>query len=161
MLKIAQRPIPDIVDVFHNGVARVLTGGPLQAYPAASIADRKAWKEISSMNEHEVIISYDQREKSGTTSVQLRADTMGLDRQTVLDGLFAQVEKWSDLHSDHFWAMVAQLQGGHRDASGNTWITVQKLLDYRGIKRVHDTRDHGHRPVEVRETSEIIRSMEN
>lgn len=153
---------PDIADVFHDGVAAVLTALPLQVYPAAVIADKKnAWKEVESMGEHEVIIAFAQRENSGITSVQLRADATGLDRKMVLDSLFAQVDRFSDLHSDHFWAMIAQLQGGQRDEAGNTWITAHKLLDYRGIKRVQDTRTHGHRPDDLRRTSEIIRSMEN
>ncbi len=155
------RKPPEIANVFSEGRIEVPTSQPFHAFSAAVIAGREAWKEIPSMLEHEVIVGYEHRKPGGTTVVQLRADTNGRSRSVALSELFNQAGQLSDLHSDLFLAMVAQLLHGQKDAAGNTWITSTRLLDYRGIKPI--MKGHwrsGHRQEDIEEIAQAIRSME-
>ena len=158
--------LPKIVNVFQEGISEVFTGLPFQAYPDAVIARKATWEEIFSAQEHEVIIAHSRVKPGGTTTTQVRGDATGKDREIVLADLRAQVNKLSDLHSDIYWAMVAQLVKGPKDEGGNTWISVQQLLAYRGIEPIHKIenghqRPAGHRMEDKFDYSQIISSMEN
>ena len=161
-----QKSPPEIANVFQDGISEVITGLPFQAYPYAAIAPKDAWEEVLSTQEYEVILAHHYTKRGGTTSVQLRGDATGKTREMVLAALREQVNRLSDLHSDFFWAMVAQLLKGQRDVGGNAWITAQQLLDYRGISKIIKKengrpRTAGHRQEDMFDASQIISSMEN
>ncbi len=161
-----EKAIPDIAHIFKTGVSEAMTSLPFQAYPYAVIAPKGDWREITSEQEHEVVIAFQRSKKSGTAIVQVRGDATGQNREMVRTNLSEQVKKLSDLDSDVFLAMVAQLQKGHKDEGGNTWITASQILDYRGIVPIMKPtnagqRRAGHRQEDIEAISRCISSMEN
>jgi hypothetical protein len=160
------KPLPEVTNVFHEGISEIITSLPFQVYHYATIAAKTTWHQEVTGQEHEVIIAYHRSKKSGTTIVQVRGDATGQNREMVLAGLSEQVQKLSDLDSDIFYAMVAQLLHGQKDAGGNTWITASQILDYRGIKPITKienghSRRAGHRREDIEGVSQCITSMEN
>lgn len=168
LVKSGNKPIPDIADAFHLGIADIPTSQPFQAYPAAAIAPKEAWQQITSEKENEHILSLARVKPSGTTFVQLREETpetTGL--PAALARMREQIEKLSDLDADVYLAMVAQMLKGIKDDQGNTWITAQQILDYRGIEPKMNKTDSGstyiggHRWDDIQAVSDCIRRMEN
>src|SRR5438067_9864473 len=108
-------------------------------------------------------MSYSRSKKSGTTSVQIRRQVNGLPREAVMASIMEQIRRHSDLHSDVFFAMEAQLLKGEKDEDGNTWITADQILDYRGIERKKnkDGSSGGHHWERIEEIARIIKDFES
>jgi hypothetical protein len=163
------KPLPAIADVFSNGRTEVPTALPFQAYHAAVIARPGDWQLESTEKENEVILSHAFEKPSGTVYVQVRGNVTGdTTREMVIAELLEHhIKAKSDLDSDIFLAMTAQMLKGEKDADGNTWISAQQILKYRGIEpKMNKTASGqkyagGYRSEEIEEISQRIRRMEN
>ena len=172
-----QQSIPAMADVFNNGMTDIFTFLPFQAFPAAAISrkpifkDGKVetygdWQQELTDKENEVILSYAYTKPSGTIYLQVRGDATGTSRDMVMAELIEHIKKKSDLDSDVFLAMIAQLMRGTKDEQGNTWISAQQILKYRGIRPKMNKTDSGreytggHRWEDIEEISHRVKSME-
>ncbi|HTI15581.1 MAG TPA: hypothetical protein VL461_13615, partial [Dictyobacter sp.] len=161
------KPVPNIAHIFNMDVAEIYTASPFQAYPAAAIARGTGWQEEPAEKETDLIISYARRKPSGTTYVQIREEIKDKAREAILANMWEQTKKLSDLDADVYLAMVAQMLKGIKDEEGNTWISAQQILDYRGIlpktnkDETGHTWDGGHRWKDIEEIATCIKRMEN
>lgn len=77
---------------------------------------------------------------AGTAIIQLRPETEGLQTQDVIEALWKQVRKFSELDGDVFLCALIQwlaASPAQRDEAGrDVWITASQILDYRGIKPI-------------------------
>jgi len=162
------KPIPDIANVFQMGIAEIFTHQPFQAYAAATIARSGEWQQVPAEKENELILSYQRTKPSGTTYVQIREEITGnQSRETALANMWEQTKKLSDLDADVYLAMVAQMLKGIKDEQGNTWITAQQVLSYRGIQPKINKAESGsfyiggHRWEDIEIIAACIKRMEN
>ncbi len=162
------KPVPDIANVFHMGIAEIFTHQPFQAYPAATIARPEEWQHESAEKENELILTFRRTKPSGTTYVQIREEIQGnQSRETALANMWEQTKKLSDLDADVYLAMVAQMLKGVKDEQGNTWISAQQILSYRGIQPKFNKTESGsiyiggHRWEDIETIAACIKRMEN
>jgi hypothetical protein len=162
------KPVPQIANAFHKGVAEIFTHQPFQAYSSAVIARPDEWQQETAEKENELILSYRRVKPSGTTFVQIREELRGdQSRETALARMWEQTNKLSDLDADVYLAMIAQMLKGVKDEQGNTWITAQQILDYRGIEPKANKSATGsiyvggHRWEDIEAIAACVKNMEN
>ena len=127
------KPIPAIADAFaENGLAKMYTAWPIQAYSASTLVPPEGWREFPMDEEYKLALAYDYAtKKSGTTRVLMIEDFQGRDRQEVLVRMKKQILQEDDYDSDLYIMMVLQLMGGKRNENGNVWMTVPQCQHYR------------------------------
>jgi hypothetical protein len=108
--------------------------------------------------------AYIHERATSTTAVTLRMNQPLIPENdlAVAQQLWERVTTYSDNDGDVLLAMLAQVVAAGPDEQGATWITVQAILDYRGIlSKRHEVepgiyRDAGHRPEDMREVADCV-----
>ncbi len=107
--------------------------------------------------------TYIHERATSTTAVTLRMNQLiPENEQAVAQQLWERVTTYSDNDGDVLLAMLAQVVAAGPDEQGGTWITVQAILDYRGIlPKRHEVepgvyRDAGHRPEDMQQIADCV-----
>jgi hypothetical protein len=111
--------------------------------------------------------TYIHERATSTTAVTLHMNQQLIPNndQAVAQQLWERVTTYSDNDGDVLLAMLAQVVAAGPDAQGGTWITVQAILDYRGIlPKRHEVepgiyRDAGHRPDDMRQIADCVERL--
>ena len=158
------KKLPAICDVFASQhIPHIWNANPFQVYTeavsnAASGATR--WME-DQVSEHQFSLSYTSKKPQGTTTLSLYSSQEERDTEQAQATLWKQVRSMSDLDSDVYLTILAQMLNGGRDKDGWCWITADKILDYRGIvpKKDHQgVKEYkaGHRQEDIRKIAECM-----
>jgi hypothetical protein len=133
----------DIPYVFDDeGMTRIPSLMPIHAI-LSSYSGAQAGKRTGWLSDPEGRPSYQHKTKEHVTTMQIRAT----EPNTYLDEvrrqqLWQQVDVLDDLDGDVFLAMLAQFMANPDDPAG-VWITVDQILDYRGIQPIMKRDEHG------------------
>lgn len=114
--------------------------------------------------DHSKLPAYIHERATSTTAVTLRMNQQLIseNEQAIAQQLWDRVTSYSDNDGDVLLAMLAQVVAAGPDEQGGTWITVQAILDYRGIlPKRHEIepgvyRDAGHRPDDMRLIADCV-----
>jgi hypothetical protein len=101
---------------------------------------------------------------NSTTAVTLRMNQQLIpeNEQAIAQQLWERVTTYSDNDGDVLLAMLAQIVAAGPDERGGVWITVQAILEHRGIlPKRHEVepgvyRDAGHRPEDMRQIADCV-----
>lgn len=136
-------PVPDLPDAFNaEGIARMLTSLPIEAYTVAMTAPASEWSKYPSDKENELILGYPYKKPSGLYHVLVKEDATGQDREKVLARMEKGIADMGDYDSDLFMMMVLQLMVGRRNENGNVVMSAHKALEYHGAMAKKNANDY-------------------
>jgi hypothetical protein len=164
--------ITDIPSIFRQTPLLQKKGSLIPAtdgLEAALMAISDAHDGAKGWRKHNELPAYLHKRETSVTAVTIRPDHPGdqnLNTDTVGKQLWNRITKYSDIDGDVLLAMLAQVVAVGPDQKGGTWITLQAVLDYRGIlpkrhkmNEPDKYRDAGHRPEDMRVIAEAVERL--
>lgn len=167
--------LPDVPNVLTNGRGNAPSLAPVSAVLSASYSAHEKRKE--KWRGEDTVPTYAHKTKQGTTMVELRPpkskpeEDYRLSDDTVnrmwslitgkdADGV--SVENMSPYANDVVMAMLMQYIGAPSDNLGWQWITAERILEYRGLrKKMKNGYSAGYRADELDALATCLSQLEN
>ncbi len=125
-------PSPTVTNVFSpNGLTWGPTPMPLLGIMAAianAASGGQRWTPAAPP-------FYTHTYEGGQTKISLRQPANPVAADTIVQSLWSKVATMQDLDADVVLALLAQHANGPRLQDGSSWITVDSILEYRGIEQ--------------------------